>query len=354
MKLTMPGWLSWTAGKILRPRCYGVSVLLAAEAVGLCCCSLFAAANVAAVPPSPAPVPLPRMIRLVRSIPDRMVQFEKQLKTKAPLGKMELSIHLGRDVLASHRGHGRRAFPPFAARSEFFSYHNGNCDAVFTARGGTECYCGHKGNIRYAAVFDDHFVNKVFFVIGKRGVKAAALPPVPRWLAKGVPTDPANWNIPKAVVITPSLTISPAELWNCDSAAITINPCRAKFQFATGYFRFGFGRYRRGQAPPPLRTVEMSGLERKHGLESETILSIRTGTRTAALPIHLTGNSLAKLGFNAVPLTAKTPAPAINPLTPAQIARVRVMRERFEKWAGVWSRLHPGSQVKLKKSGGHK
>ena len=127
-----------------------------------------------------------------------------------------------------------------------------------------------------------------------------------------------------------------------DTAVVSMHPCRIKLIWPKASLRLRFGHWRRGQSIPWLVGDRIRMVHTLHHLKIVTTIDFRSGRYAATLPIHLTVNGLKKLGFKVVYLKANTPAPAINPLTPAEVAKIKIMRRRFEKWAGVWNWLHPG------------
>ncbi len=207
-------------------------------------------------------------------------------------------------------------------------------------------------------MYASHLVSTVLVAVGTAGSKRRTEAALPAWLGGRARVWIYDWNAPRRLSILPSLSSPPNPLslgihWG--SVIALRRPYRVILTHGPGgcFVRLRFGRWARNEGLPRLTCLYLGNPMGRNGHKPFS-MAVRTGRLAVPMPIHLTANGLKKLGFTVVYLTAKTPAPAINPLTPADEAKIKIMRRRFEKWAGVWSRLHPGSQVKLKKSGGHK
>ena len=304
---------------------------------------------------------VPRIVRLIKSTPYAYALMRTRLKIQQDAGSPNFAF----SSCAENRIVGNRPNIPSAeARDPAISpamaqYATVARAAFFRADRNALRYAGAAGNVRRYFFYDRRLVSIVLVAAGTAGAAGRPGPEFPDWLASRVTQSIRAWissahpQIPPNLATGAGLLPSPGR-WG--SVVVLRHPWQIDFYGPKRRInvRLRFGRWKRGAAMPWLRSFYARRVGKSHGVPVETSIAVDAGRLAVPMPIHLTAKGLKKLGFTVVYLTAKTPAPAINPLTPTDEAKIKIMRRRFEKWAGVWSRLHPGPQIKAKKADGHK
>ena len=353
MTSRLPNSLPWQANGCSRHRHRGWTGAAFATTLGGLLCLQSAFGQAPASRPAMPVVPMPRLIRLIDGVPNCFTVMKARLMAQQASGSagpvfsvLETDAHFSED-----RGAG-------ASRATLAQYENGTKLTSVLAGRNSLCYWGSTGITRCCAVYDRHLVSTVLVAVGTAGSKRRTEVALPAWLGGRARAWIYDWNAPRRLSILPSLSSPPNPLslgihWG--SVTALTRPYRVILTHGPGgcFVRLRFGRWARNEGLPRLTCLYLGNPMGRNGHKPFS-MAVRTGRLAVPMPIHLTAKGLKKLGFTVVYLTAKTPAPAINPLTPTDEAKIKIMRRRFEKWAGVWSRLHPGPQIKAKKADGHK
>ncbi len=340
--------LPWPAKRAARCRCHGWMCAMPAAILVLLGCFQSAIGRAPASRPAPATVPMPRIIRLVEGTPYYFNLMRSRLRSRRDAGSPDFICSLwtvkrigkpsrNAKVDGIHDAVIRKAAAQYA--------HGSRVVQCGDYRSGLWAACA-TGDSRFIAFYDRNVVSTVLVATRTAGGKPPFGRDLPVWLSSGTKHAIHEWlNLPHLGTIVSSLPgrkgiLSP-RFW--DTAVVSMHPCRINLIWPNLMsMRLRFGHWRRGQSIPWLVGYRASVVHTLHHLKIVTTMDFRTGRYAATLPIHLTANGLKKLGFKVVYLTANTPAPAAELLTPADAAKIKIMRRRFEKWAGVWSRLHPG------------
>lgn len=301
---------------------------------------------------------LPRIIRLIRSVPDSYARARHRLTVQQDEGSPGFSFSFRQDewpvgprsyvsAIGLHEsGRPRWSVQQFA--------HGNRAAALISGRHALR-YTASAGISRNYFLFDTQLIATVFVANRKSDTKPAAALGLPAWLSNHI-RDRIRERLDAPFALLPPISrfnnglIPGAGYWN--SATATLNPCRIKAIGNSGqaFIMLRFAQWKRGRSLPLL--TAMRGFMMKNSPHGHVVMAfaLRTGRLAVPMPVHLSPRGLRKLGFTIVRLKADTPAPEINPLTHAQRAQMRIMRRRFEQWAGVWQSLkHPPSLKAVKK-----
>ncbi len=343
--------LPWPAKRAARCRCHGWMCAMPAAILVLLGCFQSAIGRAPASRPAPAMVPMPRVIRLISGAPYYLLaaQSRQRILRKAGNASFSASRRIVVQVVSPNPA-ARRAGTHTRTISAVVGYCKAAVSAFFNKVQGGLAYSAAVGNARRYFLYDGSLVSTVLVVAGTAGAKGQPNPRLPEWLSGRARLAARKWLGARYLFALPIYTFkgeTPDRLagpgrWG--SAVVTFHPCQIVC-YSGGrrkYLRLQFRRWSGAEKVPQLRSLRFWQTRQVGGLSAKMSWSFRTGRSAVPMPIHLTANGLKKLGFKVVYLTANTPAPAAELLTPADAAKIKIMRRRFEKWAGVWSRLHPG------------
>ncbi len=294
---------------------------------------------------SPPPGPVPRLIKLLENVPHCQEQMRARLSTEQRAGSPE--------YVFSFRGGFRRVnkgLLGMAAASPMYkgiiAYANGSESAAFMIRRGVLSYGGAKGADRCLVIFDTRTGNRIIFVTGKAGEAPDHLPALPKPLSDlVVPVAHlyAQYPLRPPVITFGSVGLKGA-LQTCNAAVGSLDSGTVSFASAPapgnvgryGHVELWFGPHKGPRKLTRLMKIRAWQIDKRNGEGIIASTTYGVGEYAKPLPIHLTTKGLKKLGFKVTILRLGMNFPKEKPLTPAELAKVPVMRERFEKWAGVW------------------
>ena len=285
-----------------------------------------------------AAVPLTRnLLAAVRGLPRAVRNWNNAPRRWKAALEFSVRTQVAGSNGLSDREHGKQY------NWEGVQYVDGEKKAVFFAGRGIFYYCAAHSGSSLTVVATNRFPGCVFTVVGEKAIAKKTLAGLRgRGMAKGVNfPNMGRWLAERPQLTWPKITPGQEAdlLSGCTALGATYSPFRVRLAFVSGakeeHFTFDLTSSAAGRGAPAIQAVSSWVAVTKNGSFRTKSMSVKLGKLAYRLPIHLSAKGLEKLGFKVIPLSSGVRLPEEKPLTPAERARVRALRERFETWAGV-------------------